>query len=162
MYSEVVLVVDKDMVHQELNMIQNCITRMAEDSFQLRKWYVSMVFIGGGFCYQQDINIEPFISILFVMTLIFWYLDTFFLRLERLYRRKYAWVIKKRITGNTVLFYNLDPYEKRMWLSDDEYTGPSTNYWRCFLSKTLLPLYSPVVVFSTIYFYLLGKWPFCS
>ena len=43
---------DKDMVPQELNMIQNRITRMAEDSFQLRKWYMSMVFIGGGFCYQ--------------------------------------------------------------------------------------------------------------
>lgn len=39
---------DKDIVHQELNMIQNCITRMADNSFQLRKWYMSMVFIGGG------------------------------------------------------------------------------------------------------------------
>ena len=152
---------DKEMVHQELNMIQNCITRMAEDSFQLRKWYMSMVFIGGGFCYQQNINAEPFMSILLVMTVIFWFLDTFFLRLERLYRRKYAWVIKKRISGNTELFYNLDPYEKRMWLPDDEYTGPSTCPLCCFFSKTLLPLYLPVVAFAVIYFCRLGKWPFC-
>lgn len=149
------------MVHQELNMIQNCITRMAEDSFQLRKWYMSMVFIGGGFCYQQNINPDPFMSILLVMAVIFWLLDTFFLRLERLYRRKYAWVIKKRLTGNTELFYNLDPYEKRMWLPDDEYTGPSTCTFCCFFSKTLLPLYLPVVAFTIIYFWRLGKWPFC-
>lgn len=151
---------DKEMVHQELNMIQNCITRMADDSFQLRKWYMSIVFIGGGFCYQQNINPEPFMSILLIMTIIFWFLDTFFLRLERLYRRKYAWVIKKRIAGNTELFYNLDPYEKRMWLPDAEYTGPSTEKWRCFLSYTLLLLYFPVVSFSFLYFCRIGKWPF--
>ena len=151
---------DKDMVHQELNMIQNCITRMAEDSFQLRKWYMSMVFIGGGFCYQQNINPDPFMSILLVMTVIFWYLDTFFLRLERLYRRKYAWVIKNRIAGNTELFYNLDPYEKRMWLPDNEYTGPSTETWRCLFSETLLFLYLPVIAFAIIYFWKFGKWSF--
>ena len=149
------------MVHQELNMIQNCITRMAEDSFQLRKWYMSMVFIGGGFCYQQNINPDPFMSILLVMTAIFWYLDTFFLRLERLYRRKYAWVIKNRIAGNTELFYNLDPYEERMWLPDDEYTGPSTETCLCFFSETLLLLYLPVIVFAIVYFWKYGKWSFC-
>lgn len=151
---------DKDMVHQELNMIQNCITRMADNSFQLRKWYMSMVFIGGGFCYQQNINAEPFVNMLIVMTLIFWGLDTFFLRLERLYRRKYAWIIKNRVTGNTELFYNLDPYEQYMWLPDNEYNGPSTSPFYCFISKTLWPLYFPVIVFAFIYFYRLGKWPF--
>lgn len=148
---------DKDIVHQELNMIQNCITRMADNSFQLRKWYMSMVFIGGGFCYQQNINAEPFVKMLLVMTLIFWGLDTFFLRLERLYRRKYAWIIKNRVAGNTELLYNLDPYEERMWLPDNEYKGPSTNICRCCFSKTLLPLYVPVIIFVGGYFYRLNK-----
>ena len=39
----------------------------------------------------------------------FWWLDTFFLRTERMYRKMYEWVLKNRGEGNAEKLYDLNP-----------------------------------------------------
>ena len=128
---------DKDIVHQEQNLIQGCINRMASNSFQLKKWYVAMVFLSITSSCQKDIDKCFGMYMILALTCIFWYLDGFFLKMETLYRWKYEWVIKKRICGNTEFFYDLNPYNKYMWLVEDR----KTNIFRFIFSKTLIPLY---------------------
>lgn len=137
---------DKDMVHQEQNLIQGCINRMASNSFQLKKWYVALVFLGITNSCQKDIDKYLVLYMILALTCIFWYLDGFFLKMETLYRWKYEWVIKKRICGNTEFFYDLNPYNKNMWLVDDG----EPNIFRFIFSKTLIPLYIGGVLYSLI------------
>lgn len=125
------------MVHQEQNLIQGCINRMALNSFQLKKWYVALVFLGITSSCQKGFNKDFIMYIILMLTCIFWYLDGFFLKMETLYRWKYEWVIQKRLFGNTEFFYDLNPYNKNMWLAEDR----GTNIFRFIFSKTLIPLY---------------------
>ena len=47
--------------------------------------------------------------------LVFWRLDAFFLKMEKLYRFKYEWVIAERPKGNKAYLYDLNPYQKHTW-----------------------------------------------
>ena len=128
---------DKDMVHQEQNLVQGCINRMASNSFQLKKWYVALVFLGITSSCQKGFNKDFVMYIIMVLTCKFWYLDGFFLKRGNMYRWKYEWIIKKRIHGNTEFFYDLNPYNKKMWLVENR----KTNIFGFIFSKTLIPLY---------------------
>ena len=140
---------DKDMVHQEQNLIQGCINRMASNSFQLKKWYVALVFLGITSSCQKTFDKDFVMYVILVLTCIFWYLDGFFLKMETLYRWKYEWVIKKRICGNTGFFYDLNPYNKNMWLIENR----KTNIFIFVFSKTLIPLYIGGVIYPLISIY---------
>lgn len=142
---------DKEMVHQELNMIQDCIKRMASNSFMLKGWYVSLVFLGATILCTKDVKPCYPLFLLIMLTSIFWWLDGFFLKMETLYRWKYEWVIKERLEGNTNNFYDLNPYNKSMWLNPIDKASKEgiLNYIN---SKTLRPLYGPGVLFPLLYF----------
>lgn len=52
-----------------------------------------------------------------------WYLDSYYLLLERKYRWKYQWIIEQRINSdkekaNYDYSFNLNPNEYNMWLTD--------------------------------------------
>jgi len=40
----------------------------------------------------------------------FWYLDAFFLRIEKMYRKLYEWVLEERKKGNVEYQYDLNPH----------------------------------------------------
>lgn len=44
------------MVHQELKMIQGCISRMSQNSFYLKGWYVSLLFLGTNVLIAKQAN----------------------------------------------------------------------------------------------------------
>jgi hypothetical protein len=49
-------------------------------------------------------------AVVLIPLLSFWYLDAFFLRTERMYRKMYAWVIEKRSANDNSHLYDLNPH----------------------------------------------------
>lgn len=97
----------EEILTKEIDLIQGCINRMAQNSFMIKGWCITIVTALIAFL---DKNINAFILgfIFIIPILAFWYLDSFFLLTERLYRRKYEWVIKNRLTSDEKIF-DLNP-----------------------------------------------------
>ena len=106
--------VSTDEFHKEIDLIQACIIRMAQNSFMIKGWAFGIVAALVALAAEK---LEPCIlsAIGIFILLIFWYLDAFFLTQEKLYRFKYEWVIEERPKGNREFLYNLNPYNKEMW-----------------------------------------------
>ena len=95
-------------IHKEIDLIQACITRMAQNSFMIKGWFVSLYAVILALL-PEKVNILLLCSALVAVTLIFWYLDGFFLRTEKVYRKIYDWVLEVRPNNNKELLYQLNP-----------------------------------------------------
>lgn len=135
------------MVHQELKMIQGCISRMSQNSFYLKGWYVSLLFLGTNVLIAKQANHCYIAFLVLILSLAFWYLDSFCLKMETLYRWKYEWVIKERIRGNTRNFYDLNPYNQNMWI-DSEIKKNNLDIWHYSISKTIWPFYALGIIIA--------------
>lgn len=102
----------QNILHKEIDLIEQCISRMSQHSFYLKAWTISL--IGVIFTFLANKNIKDYIPIniiLIISTIAFWYLDSYFLRLGRMYRKLYSWVIVNRMT-TTEKLYNLDAKQR--------------------------------------------------
>ncbi|MBT9147202.1 MAG: hypothetical protein DDT32_00954 [Syntrophomonadaceae bacterium] len=84
---------------KEIEIIQDIIKRMAFNSFLIKGWTITLVVVAlllKGAEYQ--------VWIAFIPLLVFWFLDTYFLWQERLYRKLYEWVINNRLNTDEYLF----------------------------------------------------------
>ncbi len=88
----------KDLL-KEIDLIQTVINRMANTSFLIKGWAVTMI----GLIFSFKSNPET-LPLVFIPVLLFWFLDAYFLQQERLYRKLYEWVIQNRLTDDTNLF----------------------------------------------------------
>lgn len=75
-----------EVLHKEIDLIQNCITRMAQNSFLIKGWALTVITI------VLALSARPIDSIYLCLVLLiplvaFWYLDAFFLHTERMYRK---------------------------------------------------------------------------
>jgi len=98
---------DRENLHKEIDLIQECIKRMANNSFLLKGWAISLVAV---VLTLSEKNVNPyFLGFVVLVPLIsFWYLDAFFLYTEKLYRELYKWVITERPKFNNEKMYDLD------------------------------------------------------
>lgn len=134
----------KEILLKEIDLIEDCIKRMASNSFLLKGWAVTVISAIIGLTAKTD-NWKFGSVIAILVCLSFWYLDATYLKLERLYKRKYNWVIKNRPTNKEYAF-NLNPSEKNMWLV----TEHKDIYTICVMfSRTLLPLYAIMLIASS-------------
>ena len=86
-------------LYKEVDIIQGIINRMARNSFLIKGWTVTLVVVSlllKGNKYH--------VILAFIPLLIFWFLDSYFLWQERMYRKLYQWVIENRPTTNDNLF----------------------------------------------------------
>ena len=119
----------KDDVYKEIDLIQSCITRMATNSFYIKGWHIGLLTaIVAFFVSREKVDYSVLFCLTFIITIIFWLLDSCYLLLERKYRWKYQWVIANRITSNGVVidtsnYLNLDPNEESMWDNDSNNAG---------------------------------------
>lgn len=96
-------------LHKEIDLIQDCITRMSQNSFMIKGW--AILIISGMIALSAErIKLWVLCLILIGILLIFWALDAFFLKIEKCYRFKYEWIIKVRLIGNREYLYDLNPY----------------------------------------------------
>ena len=137
----------KDVLGKEIDLIQSCISRMAQNSFVVKGWTITLVAVVLALLPERfNSNLLSLIGI--VATLCFWYLDGFFLRTEKLYRWKYEWVIENRLV-NKLYFYDLNPYNQKMWkVNDDGNSLKKPKILRVMFTKTLTPIYSPLLILS--------------
>lgn len=134
-------------LHKEIDLLQACITRMADNSFRLKELYISLISIALTVMMSQECELLIIGIFLLGVTIVFWGLDAFFLKMETLYRWKYEWVIEKRIAGEQDYLYDLNPHNRNMWLNIDE---KNACFMRFVFTKTLIPLYGTVILISII------------
>lgn len=134
-----------EVLHKEIDLTQACITRMADCSFKLKGWYISLATVALTLLIGQECKLSIIGLFLFGITTVFWCLDGFFLMTETLYRWKYEWVIENRLSGNLENLYDLNPDNKKMWKDADEKKPCIMRY---ILSGTLIPLYGLVWLIS--------------
>ncbi len=124
------ITVTKEDIYKELDLIQSCITRMASNSFAMKGWHIGitsalLVF----FFSKESVNLNMILLIIATVTLAFWYLDSYYLMVERKYRWKYAWVIKNRVNTDTPkkeYLFDLNPDKEEMWEVDVTSRGYKT------------------------------------
>ena len=93
---------------KEMDLLQGCISRMAENSFRCKEWAVALAVAVLGLCYS-DFGSE-FLAVVSVFPLMFlWHMDCKYLSLERRFRDRYAFVIHNRPKGNFRGQFELDP-----------------------------------------------------
>lgn len=134
-------------LHKEIDIIQGCITRMADNSFRMKEWFISLATLALTILLSQDCELCIIGIFMLGITCIFWGLDAFFLKTETLYRWKYEWVIENRKTGDRNYQYDLNPHNKNMWKNADE---KREDFLQFAFSKTLLPLYGIVALLAVI------------
>lgn len=100
---------DNNALHKEIDLIQGCIIRMANNSFLLKGWAISIIAV---VLALADKSLEPALlsAVVLIPLFSFWYLDAFFLRTEKMYRKMYEWVIEKRVAGDNSYLYDLNPH----------------------------------------------------
>ena len=93
---------DRKLAH--LEMIQAVVTRMASNSFHVKGWSVTLVVALFALAAVDDVN-ELFVYLAYFPTLMFWALDAYFLREERLFRKLYDHV---RILDEGQIDFSMD------------------------------------------------------
>ena len=66
-------------IHKEIDLILACITRMAQNSFVIKGWFVSIYAVILALL-PERVNMFLLCISLVAVNVIFWYLDGFFLR----------------------------------------------------------------------------------
>lgn len=97
-------------LHKEIDLIQSCINRMAQNSFLIKGWTVTLFAVILALLPEKvNRTNQIFLGIIMLaISIMFWYLDSFFLATEKNYRAMYSWVIQERPKGNRTLLYELN------------------------------------------------------
>lgn len=144
-----------EVVHKELDLIQAVVTRMGQNSFQVKTWFLAGLSVIAAFGKESlfvQVTSDEFVTLslgllVLIIALTFWWLDAFFLSTEKLYRELYKWVLANRATTSRYL-YDLNTFEREA--SDGTKSNlvlPENSTYSVMWSKTLRVLYLPVVLF---------------
>lgn len=117
-----------------LEMIQNIILRIANNSFMLKGWTITL--ISGIFVLAEKDTENLFFLLAYIPNLLFWFLDTYYLQLEKKFRLLYKKSIKIKNTQN--IDFSLEIKEFK---NDKE-----ANYFKLFLSISELGFYFPLAI----------------
>jgi hypothetical protein len=131
----------REFLFKESEITQNIINRMGTNSFLIKGWAITLIvaslLLGGASYY-------PYVA--FLPWLMFWYLDAYFLRVEKLYRKLYSWLIKNRETNQE---YLLDMDKSNL---EKRFGKETPSLLRVMFSLTLIIFYGLllVVIIATI------------
>lgn len=97
--------------------LQGAIERMARNSFLIKAWTVTLV--SAILVLTVSITNIFVLSILIGITIIFWGLDSYYLRFERLYRKLYEAKVKeynddKKIANMKLFIMDINPYKENV------------------------------------------------
>ncbi len=146
---------NQNVLEKEIDLIQSCINRMAQNSFVVKGWLITLVTVILALL-PEKVDTRGVCIIVLLATLCFWYLDAFFLRLERLYRWKYEWVIANRKETNKFC-YDLNPMNSDMWtLLGSGIRPKAPSVIRVMFTKSLIPLYGMII--GVALFIFLNTW----
>ena len=131
---------------KHLEMIENVIERMGNNSFQLKGWAVTLVSIIGALAARE--TDKRFFLIAFVPLIAFWAIDSFYLQTERKYKELY----KK------VQFKKEEDIDFDMDTSYIKTENTHMSYWNCVWSKTESFFYGSIIAAVLILAFILKVW----
>lgn len=97
---------ERETIHKEIDLVQSVINRMAHNSFLVKGWCLSVLAVSVPLSSHVKNGLPLFVLLLPIS--FFWYLDAYYLRLERAYRCFYAELRNKRLSNNWSDAYDLD------------------------------------------------------
>lgn len=124
----------KDYMLKEVDLIQNIIKRMASSSFMIKGWTITLVVAT---LLLKDDNSKVLIA--YIPLIVFWYLDSYFLWQERMYRKLYNWVIVNRLKTDEHLL-DMNAYR---------FSSEVNSVIRVMFSKTLFCFYGSIFLLLT-------------
>lgn len=122
---------------KHLEFIQSTITRMNQNSFQIKGWMITIVSALLALYARSEKKLYIFIAI--VPAIVFWFLDAYYLQQERRFRGVYNDVADLSTENNRV---NVREFEMPI----QKYKGGKYCYFRVLFSKTIFPLYGIVIM----------------
>lgn len=122
---------------KHLDMIQGIINRMASNSFALKGWAVTLV--AGIFALASKDADKMYFLVAYVPIVVFWFLDSYYLLQERLFRSLYGKV--RKLPENKIDF-NMDT-------TTDEFKSEKNTFCSCLISVTEVGFYIPLAIVST-------------
>jgi hypothetical protein len=144
----------EEKLHKEIDLVQGVINRMASNSFNIKAWTIAVVggvmaLAGNVFFPAEGTVINNSASLwinifLLLVVLVFWYLDGFFLKTEKLYRNLYRWILNYRPQTEDYL-YDLNTFSRKVNGKETNITAPPI--FSVMFSKTLWPFYFIPLVF---------------
>ena len=120
---------------KHLEFIQNVITRMNTNSFQIKGWAITIV--SAILALYASTNNNHFILLSIFPTIMFWFLDAYYLTKERKFRGLY-----NDVAGVSEKPIDLKPFAMR----PDLYVKGKYCYCNVFRSKTIWPVYLPIIL----------------
>lgn len=118
---------------KHLEFIQAVITRMNANSFQIKGWMITIVSALLALYASSEAN-TTYIFVAIMPTVLFWFMDAYYLQQERKFRAVYDDVI---LENSTIKLFEM----------------PITNYNGCeycfcavFFSKTIFALYGTIII----------------
>ena len=128
---------------QYFTIIQDVINRMAQNSFLIKAWTITL--IAAILVLTFSIVNSLIFGVLLAIAIIFWVLDSYYLKLERVYRQLYKTKVEE---------YNNNQKRKSMKLFDMDYE-PFKRLERklplIMVSKTEILFYFPIIVTLTCF-----------
>ena len=120
---------------KHMEFIQNVITRMNTNSFQIKGWTVTIVSALLAI-YASSKNNYLILAGVFP-SIIFWFLDSFYLQQERKFRGLY----------NDVAGISDNPQKLKLFeMRPDLYNGGKYSFWSVFISRTILKVYLSIII----------------
>lgn len=129
---------------KHLEFIQSTITRMNTNSFQIKGWTITIV--SALLALYASSEKKLYILIAIIPTIVFWFLDAYYLQQERRFRGVYNDVAGLSPENNRDAI-------KEFEMPIQKYKGGKYCYFRVLLSKTIFPLYGMVIAGLVIAFY---------
>ena len=123
---------------KHLEFIQGIINRMAHNSFIIKGWLLTIVT--ALIAISMERGIYDLISVIYIPIIIFWFLDAYFLRQERLFRHLYD---KVRMQTEKEIDFSMKTNSKEEC------------YLAVLFSITLRWFYIPIILITTSIYFLI-------
>ena len=121
---------------EHLKMVQNTISRMSANSFNLKGWSITLIT---GLVALHKNSLAIISPLLFLLPLlVFWGLDAYYLYQERLFRRLYD-----KVRRNEISNFEMNPF-------CDNTIDKKIQWFQCLLSHTELAFYISLILISCI------------
>lgn len=130
----------KEFLFKEIEIIQSIIRRLAFNSFLIKGWTLTLVI--ASLLLNHDFE-EKWLG--FIPLVIFWFLDAYYLRQEKLFRKLHNWTKDNRLQTDDLIFNT--NVEKRF--------GDEVKFYRVFRSKTIAPFYLSISFVVFVYILIL-------
>jgi hypothetical protein len=131
---------------KHLELVQSIISRMAQNSFQVRSWSVTLVTILFALA-AKDSSLGLAILALFP-AISFWCLDAYYLRQERLYRRLYEAIADPQMV--------VPPFS----MSTEKYGADVSPWAKTLAAEAILPLHAAnvMIILAEILTFMFSVW----